>query len=174
MRKIIAIVATVFVFSFMGALTASAGSCNQVSGKSYYTDGVGYFGDAACHQEMTDSELNGSSSSDDTTTVIATGSGNCRYNTATMQYTDGTAYFSDSKCQNDAAAGERVAAPGTVAQTQTQTQAPVQTQAVAQVSTVSAAQYAEMSQKMAALEQRISILQSILTQVLALLAGTVK
>ena len=142
--------------SLMVASVAGAAGCTQVGGHAYYSDGVSLFKDSACHQEMTQAELNASAA---TVSATGTGSANCRYDAAGSRYTDGVSFFSDAKCQNEIVPGQSF----TVAQ------ADVSQAATAQPA-VTSAQYAALSQRIDALDKRITGLQSIIVQILALLA----
>ena len=145
MDKKIIVVASAVVFLSAFAAVADAATCRLVAGKTYYTDGVGNFKDSACRQEMTAAELNSAGSATVNTTAAAPGYGNCRYNSTRQQYTDGTAYFTDSRCVKEALDGETAAG-------------------------ITATQYAQLSQRITALETRLVALQSIMSQILALLA----
>jgi hypothetical protein len=124
---------------------------------------VSCFKDSACHQEISAADVEAAGVG-----YISTGNANCKYNISKKQYTDGTSFFVNNKCTDEAAPGETAAAPTTqVVTVQTQTQ----TQTQAQVSAVSATQYAQMNQKIAALENQVKILMQIITQVLTLLAN---
>ena len=165
MDKKIIIAAASLVFSLAFASHTSA-SCNLVSGKTYYTDGVSNFTDSACREEMIATGSGGGSTA---TGYISTGNANCRYSLSKMQYTDGVTFFTDNKCTDEALNGKTAPAPSSkITQAQTQTQ--IQTQTQTQTGAINAAQYDQLSQKIGALEQRMNVLMSILTQVLALLA----
>ena len=159
-KKTFAVV-SLSVLSFAVFPFAANAACLLVSGKTYYTDSVSFFKDSACHQEMTAAEMN--PSSNEITTVagyINTGNGNCRYSLAREQYTDGVSFFSDKKCIAEALDGETVSAP-TVATGTAQTSV--------QASVAGAAMTAD-SQRIAALENKVNILVSLISQILALLA----
>ncbi|UMX48087.1 MAG: hypothetical protein L7H18_00905 [Candidatus Nealsonbacteria bacterium DGGOD1a] len=159
-KKIFAVVLFSFSLFTFSPLAANA-ACSQVAGKTYYSDSVSYFKDSACHQEMSAADVEAAGVG-----YISTGSANCKYNISKKQYTDGTSFFLNNKCTDEAAPGETAAAPTTqtvTAQTQTQTQA--------QVAVADATQYAQMNQRIAALENQVKILMQIITQVLALLAN---
>ena len=147
------------ILSFALLPLAANAACSQVAGKTYYSDSVSYFKDSACHQEMSAVDVEAAGVG-----YISTGSANCKYNISKKQYTDGTSFFLNNKCTDEAAPGETAAAPTT----QTVT---AQTQTQAQVSAVDATQYAQMNQRIAALENQVKILMQIITQVLALLAN---
>lgn len=159
MDKKIIVVSLAAVFSL--ALTAQVfASCNLVAGKTYYSDGVSFFKDSSCHQEMTASELSAGGAVSSSAAAL-TGSGNCRYNSGSRQYTDGVAFFTDSKCANEAINGETASEPaGQSVATTGQTSA----------SGVSATQYAQLAQRITALETRVNVLQSMIAQILSLLA----
>lgn len=176
MKKITAIVFLALIFSLVSALSVGAGTCRLVSGKSYYSDGIGFFEDAACRTEIdiskSDEESSGGS---DPVTIIATGWGNCRYNTAKRLYTDGTDYFLDEKCRTDAGAGETAPAPTAASSVKPVAKSTARTISKAgqtAAKAVSSADFAEMSRRITALEKRIIAMQSTLAQILELLTKT--
>lgn len=143
-------------FSAVVPLTEiAAANCRAVSGQTYYTDGVAFFSDANCRQETTPSAAAAEVSSQ---TAAPAQSGVCKYSTARKQYTDGVSFFLDAKCINEALAGETVAAPSTVP--------PAQTVAAAATSP----QSSQLSARISALEKKVAILQSMIAQILAILA----
>ncbi len=140
-------------------------ACAKVSGKTYYTDSVSYFSDAACRDEMTAAQLSdGTGSTSSGTGYISTGNGNCRYSLAKKLYTDGVADFLDNKCAEEAVEGDTVTAPAT-ATAQTATTA----QTTAQVAAATA-QTTQLSQRIAALENKVSVLAAMISKILAILA----
>ena len=148
------IMAAISVFSLGFAFQAEASACGIVSGKTYYSDGVSNFSDAACRQEMIGTDS--SAESADIVSSVAS-SGSCRYNSSRMQYSDGVAFFTDSKCLKEALAGETVEQSAVTA-------------SVAAVPLMSSAQFAQITQRIDAVEKRLAVLQSIIGQILALLA----
>jgi len=161
MGKTFFIIALMLALLFIFGTPTTAANCRLVSGKTYYTDGVGYFKDSICRQEMTNAELNANSASSGGAVSATIGSGNCRYNSTKMQYTDGVAFFTDNKCTREAIGNETAPAP--TAQT-----ASVATQTV--TAAITSTQYTQLSQRIAALEIRLNVLQSIVAQILSLLA----
>jgi hypothetical protein len=159
MKKKIFAVFLLLIFAFAFAGGADAASCRLVSGKTYYTDGVSYFKDAKCQQEMTTAQLNASSGTTSNTSAIT---GSCRYNYSKMQYTDGVSFFTDNKCSKEALNGETAPEPGVNAAAQTQVSA-------ASAGAISTLQFTALFARIDALEKRVAILQSILSQILALL-----
>lgn len=157
-KKIVGL--AVSFFSLAAAVPVFA-VCNLVAGHNYYSDGVGYFKDSKCQQDATAADLNSGSTPDTSTTYISTGNPNCRYSVARQQYTDGMAFFTDSACHNEALNGQTAAAP-TV-----QTAAPA---AAAPAAPAADAQYQQLSQRVDALARQIASLQSIMMQILTLLA----
>jgi hypothetical protein len=159
-KKIIAIV-SVSVLSFAFLPFAASAACSLAAGKTYYTDSVSFFKDSACHQEMTAAEMNPSTGGPATAAgYINTGNGNCRYSLAREQYTDGVSFFSDKKCTVEALDGETVSAP-----TAATGIAPTSGQAL-----VAGVAMTADSQRIAALEKKVNILMSLISQILALLA----
>jgi len=146
------------VFGLLSFPALSNASCALVSGKTYYTDGVSHFRDSACHQEMTAADLNaGTATASTETGSVSTGNGNCRYSLAKKQYTDGVSFFTDNKCSSEALNDDAVAAPNV-----STAAAPMQTASVATASAT--------NERIAALEKKVDVLMSIMTQILALLA----
>ncbi|MCU0653276.1 MAG: hypothetical protein MUD10_03385 [Candidatus Pacebacteria bacterium] len=154
MNKIIVTVSLVFAFCLLSAANVQAASCRPIAGTPYYSDGVARFSDAKCQKEIVGNAgiVTGS------VAFAEGGTANCRYNAARQQYSDGTAFFTDNRCQREALNGETVAAV-----------AGASTVALAPSGTVSSAQYAQLSQRIDALEKRLVSLQSIMAQILALL-----
>jgi hypothetical protein len=150
------VAAAVFSFVFLPAISTAA--CNQVSGKTYYTDGVSYFSDASCRDEMTAAQIDAAGVG-----YISTGDANCHYSLTKELYTDGMAFFTNNKCTSEAEDGQTVAAPTAAA-------AVAQTTVAAPTSAVSATQYAQMTQRIVTLENQVKVLMSIISQVLTLLA----
>lgn len=147
------ILAAIFVFFMAIAAQVDASGCRLVSGTSYYSDGVSNFRDASCRQEI----MASNTSDDDDDIIASTGStgGNCRYNSSRMQYTDGVSFFTDNKCANEAINGAT---------------ASIATTASVQTSASAGAVSTQISQRIDALEKKVNVLMSLISQMLALLA----
>ena len=104
-----------FVFSLAIVSSASAAGCNLVSGKTYYSDGVSFFSDSACHQEMTSSDLNAAAST--ATTYTGAVNNNCRQVSGRTYYSDGVSFFSDSACHQEIISSDSSAGTTTAATT---------------------------------------------------------
>jgi hypothetical protein len=147
-----------FVLLTIAAGNASA-ACKLVSGKTYYTDGVSYFKDSACRQEITGNELTVGSA------IVSGATANCRFNLTKSLYTDGVAFFTDARCLNEATGGETVSAPTTATAA-----ASAGVQALsAQTQTINNTQLTQIAQRLDALEKKVAGLQSIISQIFALL-----
>lgn len=145
-----------FVLLTIAAGNASA-ACKLVSGKTYYTDGVSYFKDSACRQEIIGNELTAGSA------TVSGATANCRFNLTKSLYTDGVAFFTDARCSNEAVEGETVSAPTTATAA-----AGVQTLS-AQTQIINNTQLTQIVQRLDALEKKVAGLQSIISQIFALL-----
>jgi len=162
-KKIFAVVSlSIFSFAFMPGAVGAA--CNLVGGKSYYSDGVSNFSDAACRQEIIASGSNSETAVSVATGYVSTGSGNCRYSLAKQQYTDGVSFFTDSKCSAEALNDNAVPVPTSSVASQTQKTPSALIPAVAGASTT------QDSQRIAVLEKKVDAMMAIIVQVLALLA----
>lgn len=172
MNKNIYVSVLAFVLAFILVSSVAASSCQKVGGQNYYTDGVSNFSDAACHNEIIGGASNTQTQASNATGYISTGNANCRYSTAKEQYTDGISFFTDNKCQNESLNDEAVPAPTmvTTAVASVQSQTATATQTVVAAQTVAATSLAQANQRIAALESKISLLASMISQILAILA----
>ncbi|MFA6375919.1 MAG: hypothetical protein WCX69_00765 [Candidatus Paceibacterota bacterium] len=157
-KKIFAAV-SLSIFSFVIMPGAADAACNLVSGKTYYSDGVSNFSDAACRQEITASGSDSEVVAATATGYINTGSGNCRYSLAKQQYSDGISFFTDNKCAVEALNDDAVPAP-----------AATQTQKTAGALVVVAGASTQDNQRIAALEKKVDAMMAIIAQILSLLA----